>query len=177
MRSLLPLASLAGIVLLGCGRSPLAQRAPADAEPLNTAVSDLSNIIVYDIFSPPQSSRIYAYASIAAYETLRHEHPDYVTLAGQLNGLQPVPEPTPGVEYDMSLAGVHAYMTVGKMLTFSRDRMDSLRSAMHERYRRAGVRGAVFDSSIAYGDRVAAHILAWSTKDHYAQTREPFGKH
>ena len=171
MRTSTLLAVLAGITLPGCGSAPFAHRTPADAAPLHAAVEQLTDVIVYDIFSPPQSSRIYAYASVAAYETLRHEHPDYRTLAGQLNGLEPVPEPVPGVSYDMSLAGVHAYMTVGRMLTFSRDRMDSARTAMHERYRRTGVRGAVFDSSIAYGDRVAQHILAWSAKDNYAQTR------
>ncbi|HEX6057642.1 MAG TPA: vanadium-dependent haloperoxidase [Gemmatimonadaceae bacterium] len=158
-------------VLASCEDASLAQRGAASAEPLHTAQSDLTDVIVYDIFSPPQSSRIYAYASIAAYEALRHEHPGYLTLAGQVNGLEPVPAPTPGVEIDLPLAGVHAYMTVGRMLTFSRDRMDSLRIAMHERFRRAGVKGAVFDSSLAYGERVAAHILAWSAKDNYAQTR------
>jgi hypothetical protein len=38
----------------------------ADAEPLHMAVEDLTSVIVYDIFSPPQASRAYAYASIAA---------------------------------------------------------------------------------------------------------------
>ena len=160
-----------GVVLAGCERASIAQHTPPSADPLHAAVSGLTDVIVYDIFSPPQSSRIYAYASVAAYETIRNAHPEYLTLAGQLNGLDPVPAPTPGVVYDMSLAGVHAYMTVGRMLTFSRERMDSLRTAMHERFRRAGVKGAVFDSSIAYGDRVAQHILAWSSKDNYAETR------
>ena len=171
MKSWILLAALAASALPGCARSPFAHGGLSDGQALHYAVDGLTDVIVYDIFSPPQSSRIYAYASIAAYETIRQKHPEYRSLAGQVAGLEPVPAPTPGVSYDMSLAGVHAYMTVGRMLTFSRDRMDSLRTAMHERFRRAGVTGAVFDSSIAYGDRVAQHILAWSAKDNYAQTR------
>jgi hypothetical protein len=62
-------------------------------------------------------------------------------------------------------------MTVGKALTFSQKRMDSLRTAMHERIRRAGVPSAVFERSVAYGEQVAQHILAWSKKDNFLQTR------
>lgn len=143
----------------------------ADAELLHTAMHDLTTVIVYDIFSPPQSSRAYAYASIAAYETLRHAHPEYRTLAGQVNGLTPVPAPQADSEYSLPLASVHAFMTVGKALTFSRDRMDSLRADLDARYKDRGIPDPVYKRSIAYGDRVAAHILAWSLQDHFLQTR------
>jgi hypothetical protein len=144
---------------------------PPDAELLHAAVQQLTSVIVYDIFSPPQASRAYAYASVAAYETLRHEESTYRTLAGQLNGLTPVPAPQPDSEYYLPLAGVHAFMTVGKALTFSQTRMDSLRTAMHERIRRMGVPTPVFERSVAYGEQVAHHILAWSKKDNFLQTR------
>jgi membrane-associated phospholipid phosphatase len=141
-----------------------------DAEVLHTAMHQLSGVMVYDIFSPPQASRVYAYASVAAYEALRAGHPDYRSFAGQLNGLTPVPAPDPGAEYSLPLAGVHAFMTVGRQLTFSRARMDSLRSAMDERMR-SGLSPAVYERSVAYGDTVAKHILAWASKDRFLQTR------
>ena len=56
----------------------------ADASPLHQAVHDLTSVIVYDIFSPPQASRIYAYSSVAAYEVLRQADTSYKSLAGQL---------------------------------------------------------------------------------------------
>ena len=144
---------------------------PPDAELLHAAVHQLTGVIVYDIFSPPQASRAYAYASVAAYEALRHDDSTYRTLAGQLNDLTAVPAPQADSEYYFPLAGVHAFMTVGKALTFSQKRMDSLRAAMHERIRRMGVPAAVLARSIAYGDQVAEHILAWSRKDNFLQTR------
>src|SRR5438128_710755 len=52
-----------------------------------------------------------------------------------------------------------------------RARMDSLRSAMDERFRRLGIPRAVFERSVAYGERVAQHILAWAAQDHYLETR------
>ena len=163
--------TLLGLIMMavsGCG----GQRNESDAELLHTAMKQLTSVIVYDIFSPPQSSRVYSYASIAAYEALRHGYPEYKTLAGQVNGLTPVPTP-PDSQVNLTLAGVHAFMTVGKALTFSRARMDSLRLAMDERIKRRGegIPEPVFRRSIAYGEKVADHILAWGSKDHFPQTR------
>jgi hypothetical protein len=172
MRTRILTVLLAGCALQGCGRASADAGDPRpDAQPLHTALGQLTNVIVYDIFSPPQASRVYAYASIAAYETLRQGNPAYRTLAGQLNGLKPMPTPQPGVQYYFPLAGVHAFMTVGRALTFSRARMDSARAALDEKFARMGVPRAVFDSSVAYGDRVAQHILAWAKEDNYLQTR------
>ena len=166
--------AVVGAVVVATGCAIVARDArprQPDAELLHAAMQQLTDVIVYDIFSPPQASRVYAYATVAAYEALRHGHPGYRTLAGQVNGLAPLPAPTPGAEYSLPLAGVHAFMTVGRQLTFSRPRMDSLRSAMDDRIRASGVSAEVAERSIAYGDTVAKHILAWAAKDHFAQTR------
>ncbi|MGH7507542.1 MAG: vanadium-dependent haloperoxidase [Longimicrobiales bacterium] len=161
---------LGTVLSWSCGNAPAVVADPTlEAELLHTAVRHLTDVIVYDILNPPQSSRVNAYASIAAYEALRHDHPEYRTLAGQLNGLEPVP--APDAETYLPLAGVHAFMTVGRALTFSQQRMDSLRSDMHERVRHMGISEDVFERSIAYGDQVAQHILAWSKKDRFLETR------
>jgi len=34
---------------------------------------ELNYVVIYDIFSPPVASRIFAYANLAAYETLSKE--------------------------------------------------------------------------------------------------------
>lgn len=167
-------ATIIVVAALGVGgcRAPSADaRGAPEAEPLHQAVSNLTDVIVYDIFSPPQASRVYAYASIAAYETLRQRDTTWRTLAGQVNGLTAVPAPPPGVELSLPLAGVHAFMSVGWQLTFSRARMDSLRTAMHERFRASGLSAAVMERSIAYGDTMAKHILAWAAKDGFARSR------
>jgi hypothetical protein len=172
MRTRIPTMLLAACLLQGCVLASADDDTPRpDAQALHTAVAQLTSVIVYDIFSPPQASRVYAYASVAAYEAVRHADSSYRTLAGQLNGLTPLPAPRPGVKYDFPLAGVHAFMTVGQALTFSRARMDSLRAETHRAFRRMGVSGPAFDSSIAYGDRVAQHVLAWAKEDRFPQTR------
>jgi hypothetical protein len=173
MRTRLGISLLAAVsVLQGCGHARADYRAQTpDAQLLHVAMNQLTGVIVYDIFSPPQASRVYAYASIAAYETLRHGDSTYRSLAGQLNGLTAVPAPDSAAQVYLPLAGVHAFMTVGRALTFSRARMDSLRTAMADRFRQLGIPGPVFDSSLAYGERVAQHVLAWASKDNFPQTR------
>ena len=142
----------------------------SDVALLHDAVQQLSDVIVYDIFSPTQASRVYAYASIAAYEAMRPSDTTYRSLAGQVNELMPVPAPKAGETLSFPLAGVHAFMTVGQALTFSRARMDSLRAAMDARYE-ARLPTDVYRASIAYGDTVAMHILAWAGKDKFKESR------
>jgi hypothetical protein len=172
MRKRICLWLVPAIVLTGCGRGGDYRTHPPDPKILHSAVQDLTNVIVYDIFSPPQASRAYAYATVAAYEALRPDYASkYRTFAGQLNGLTPPPTPAADSEYYLPLSSVHAFMTVGKALTFSSARMDSLRKGIDERYRGMGMSDAVYNRSIAYGDTVAKHILAWAKKDNFLQTR------
>jgi hypothetical protein len=142
----------------------------SDVDLLHDAVHQLSSVIVYDIFSPTQASRAYAYASVAAYEAMRPGDTTYRSLAGQVNDLTPVPTPPAGETLSYPLAGVHAFMTVGQALTFSRARMDSLRSAMDARYE-GRLPADVYRASIAYGDTVAQHILAWAGQDRFKESR------
>lgn len=169
----LMLAALGAVALVGasCSRRVAPERpAAAHAAALHDAVHQLTGVIVYDIFSPPQASRVYAYASIAAYEAIRHGDSAYRSLAGQVNGLHAVPAPPAVADVSLPLAGVHAFMTVGQALTFSRARMDSLRAAMVARYERE-LPGEVYRRSIAYGDTVARHILAWAAGDGFKESR------
>src|SRR5918996_1211176 len=99
-----------------CANAPAALLPSDEAELLHTAMQQLTDVIVYDIFSPPQASRAYAYASVAAYEALRPGYPAYRTLAGQLNGLTPPRQRARvhdrGADADL-LAGPHGLSAYG----------------------------------------------------------------
>jgi hypothetical protein len=111
------------------------------------------------------------YTSIAAYETAIQRDPRFVSLAGQVHGLDPVPKPDEGVEYSFSLASTQAALTVGKALIFSEDKMESFYDDLMKEFKATGIPGDVFERSIEYGNKVAEHIMAWSSKDNYKQTR------
>ncbi|GJG87045.1 hypothetical protein tb265_22260 [Gemmatimonadetes bacterium T265] len=159
------LAAAAGCGRLGALDAPKA----TDADLLHRAVQDVTGTMTYDIISPPQGSRVYAYAAVAAYEAMRPGYPGYRTLAGQLHGLDSLPKPGPGSIY-YPLAGIRAYLTVGRQLTFSRARMDSLRAAMDAEYQRR-LRSDEFARSVAYGDTIAGRVLKWAGGDRFLKTR------
>src|SRR5690242_3353467 len=59
----------------------------------SNAMHELNYVIIYDIFNPPVASRIFAYANLAAYETLAKEGKHYASLEGKVNGLKDIPTP------------------------------------------------------------------------------------
>ncbi len=143
----------------------------ANPELIRKAVDKTTEIIVLDIFSPVVAGRIYAYSNIAFYETVRQGHPEYRSFAGQLTDLTEVPAaPTDG-SVDINLAGLHAYSLVSKAMIFSEFEMDEFITEMYAELKEKGIPDDIFDASIAYGQSVANHILAWSKKDMYAETR------
>jgi|TARA_B110000503_G_scaffold133021_1_gene209831 hypothetical protein len=135
------------------------------------AMKQLTDVIVHDIFSPPVASRIYAYSNIAAYEVVAIAHPDqFVSLAGQLNQLTPIPKSTdPKINYHM--AALHAFFQVGKALIFSEDKMQVFMDHTYDSLQKRGLSDAVLEHSMVYGDQVAQHILQWADGDRYKQTR------
>ncbi len=131
----------------------------------------LTDIIVHDIFSPPQASRIYVYPSVAAYEVLRHEYPEYQSLQGQLNELQNVPQPAADQEICFPLASIHAFLKTGKFLIFSEEKMEMFQKEIYQEFKDLGMPKEVYDNSIAYGQLVSDHVLKWVSTDMYNETR------
>lgn len=131
----------------------------------------LTDVIISDIFKPPVASRIYAYAYLAAYETLIHDYPDYHSLAGKLNNLGAAPAPEPGKEYCFPLASLQAFVEVGKELTFSGEPWDELEQNLHGKYRAMGIPDEVSDRSVRYGQQVGKQVLAYASQDLYSKTR------
>ncbi len=139
---------------------------------LHRSVKQLTDVIVYDIFSPPVASRIYAYSSIAAYEVIRHQKPEqYQSLAGQLTAFTPVPTPDANQPYAWELAAVKAFLTVGKAMVFSEDKMEAFEEEIYAEMKGQGIPEEVYNRSMEYGAAVAAHVLQWADGDNYKQTR------
>lgn len=156
----------------GCsGTPPQTPLSDGSAEPLHEAVAVVTDAMIASITSPPVASRTYAYASIASYEVARHADTEYRSFAGQLNGFSPVPPPPADEEILLPLAGVHAFLAVSEALVFGPAPVAAQRQALHEQARAEGVSGDVIERSAAYGDRVAAHVLAWAAQDNIKGAR------
>ena len=169
-RFFLPLL-LVVISLVACTSTKYDPSICANTQLIHHSVEKTTEIIVHDIFSPVVAGRIYAYSNIALYETLRQGHPEYRSLAGQLRDLTEVPAPPADPKIDINLAGLHAYMIVAKAMIFSESEMEDYKTAMYADLASKGLPEDVLEASKAYGQTVADHILAWSKKDNYAETR------
>jgi PAP2 superfamily len=132
----------------------------------------LTDVIIHDIFSPPVSSRIYAYTAIAGYEALAADNKSNLqALSGQLKDYTPAPSPKDDQEYCHALASATAMMTIARTLTFTVNKYDDFEYKLYKKFKDAGVPNDVFERSKEFGDAVAKHVLAFSKKDNYLQTR------
>jgi membrane-associated phospholipid phosphatase len=156
----------------GCGGTPERNVALGDTpELLSNAVEHLTDVMVGSVTSPPVASRTYAYASIAAYEALRPAHPEFQTLAGQLHGLQPLPATPRDADLLLPVASVAAFLSVAEALVFAPERVASYRRDLIEQLPKHGASRELVTRSVAHGETVAKHILAWAAADGLKQAR------
>lgn len=138
---------------------------PPPAKTLHHAQLQLTASIVDDVFSPPVAARIYAYASLAAYEALSNTADGPLpSLSELLNGYGSAPAPDAQI-LDHGTAALEAFYTVARALVFTEDILRTDQNAW-----RAGLDGDTA-ASLQWGRAIAAHVLAYAAKDMYNQTR------
>lgn len=164
-------ASVAALVATGCQtvNEHWAEDA-AQPDAVHDAMQGVTDVIVHDIFSPPQAARIYAYASLAAYEAGRHADPGLLSMIGTVNGLDSLPA-APAEAFSPSLAATVALLEVGKELIFSEDQIENHRARAETRFRDVEMPEAAYATSVDYGEAVAGAVLAWADRDNYKQSR------
>ncbi len=142
-----------------------------EAEILHQNQDMLTQIIIYDIFTPPVASRIYVYSSLAAYEAIRHSQPGNPSITGLLNGFKPMPEPEKDKSYNYTLAATKAFFTVTrKVKVFSVDSLTKYENSVYDQYKES-LDEETYKRSVEYGEKIAAVILARAADDGYAKSR------
>ena len=143
----------------------------SDPELFQAAMQNLTDIVVYDIFSPPVASRVYLYPSVAAYEIMAYFNSDnFNSLRDQVNELQDIPIPeNPNI--DSNLAAIFSFNQVGKALIFSEKKMEIFETNFNNKLKDFGVPSRVIKASKEYAEKVSKSILDWASKDMYSQTR------
>ena len=171
MKWLVMILLTASMLCSFCEAKPRWKDKTENADYIHRAIKQVTDVIVYDIYSPPVASRTYAYLCIAGYEAVTRNNAAYLSFAGQLHQLKPVPAPVAGREYSATLASVKAMLTVGKALVISEEKIEAFQSNIFREFKDDGMPEEVFNNSIEYGRQVAEHILAWAAQDNYKQTR------
>ncbi len=133
-------------------------------------VKQLNNVVLENNFPPMIASRNYAYAAIAAYESIVPFDPRFQSLAGQIRHLPPLPA-LDTTEVDYHLAAIMAFSKVGESVTFPEGSLQEYVGRIRKEADSAGMPSKVMNATAAYADSVAMHIIRWSKGDHYAQLR------
>jgi hypothetical protein len=164
---------IAGVILIfaSCKKADY-QKVTHDPELFRTTVKKLNDIVLENNFPPVIASRNYVYANIAAYEVIAAGDPKhYRSLAGQIKHLPSTPKPEKDKEIDFQFASLLSFCYVGNAVTFPEGSMETYVEELKQKAKDAGMPSDVFKNSVAYSDVVAKHIMEWSKKDNYAQTR------
>ena len=157
------------LVVAGCTHKKKPQL-PDAADVLHKNERNLTDLIIYDIFSPPVASRIYAYTSLAAHEAIRHDNPKEESIVLKLNGFPEMPKPDGSKKYNYTLAASKAFYTVAANLTFSKDTLAKYEAETYSPYREV-LSDEEYENSISFGEAVAKKIMERMASDNYKKTR------
>jgi hypothetical protein len=170
MRKLLALLSMLSVIIYSCASVETNEEGLSNPKYYHDSVQKLSEVIVYDIFSPPVASRNYAYPNIAAYEVLAATHDEYNSLSGQINGFSTGPQ-IDDQEISPAVAAIEAFITTAKHFIFSEQKLLDYQEELYQTLRDQGISIKVFNNSVEYGKAMAAHVIQYSGSDNYKQTR------
>jgi hypothetical protein len=133
---------------------------------IHDLLQSLNDLIVYDIFSPPVASRIYAYATIASYEASRNMDTTYPSLANQLNGFPDMPIPSKQKTYDFRLSAAFAFFHIVNRLTFTKDSIVGIQEKIISELS-VNISNKIKNNSQEFGYALADSILSRAEKDNY----------
>lgn len=137
---------------------------------LHTNEDQLTHVIIYDVFTPPVASRIYAYTNLASYEAMRYTDPKCNSITAQLKGFGKMPEPEKGKDYNYTLAATKAFFTVARKVTFSVDSFKRYEDKVYGMYKNV-LDDSTYARSIELGENIGKTVLKRAAVDDYPQTR------
>lgn len=159
--------SLTLLLFLGCKPQNEITVTPEDYHAL---VDKVTAIMVNDIISPPQASRIYVYPNIAAYEVLNANSQKFSSLTSQLNGFDNYAETLePEPNTNLQLSALIAYMDVAEKLVFSENIIQNYRDSLYNHWSKQNPES--FQKAKSYANRVTSKVIQWMEADNYKETR------
>ena len=141
-----------------------------EAAVLHENEDQLTNVIIYDVFTPPVASRIYGYTALASYEAMRYADPKYNSITAQLRGFGKAPEPEKGKAYNYTLAATKAFFTVAHKVTFSIDTLKKYEDKVYARFK-DNLDDSTYTRSLDFGEKIGKMILQRANVDYYPQSR------
>jgi hypothetical protein len=168
MRKILSTCFILLIGLSSC-RHSINENSLPGAELQHFCNQTLTDVIVYDIISPPVASRMYAYSNLAYYEGLRNELDTLPSLLPQLHGFETLPVNSDSYKVNHRLTAALAFLKVAKALAFSKDSFVVVESKIKNAF--DTLSSASLQTAEKRAREIAAVILKRASNDRYKLTR------
>lgn len=156
------------LAISGCGINR--EEVLTDTEILHQNQDQLTQVIIYDVFTPPVAGRIYAYTSIASYEAMRFAKPGTPSIADKLKNFKDFPEPDKGKNYNFTLAATRAFFTVVHKVVFSLDSLKAYEDRVYNQFK-SSLDQETYDRSLAFGDSIGKVVILRASTDGYIKSR------
>jgi hypothetical protein len=161
---------LLSLLLINCNSKKAGKLMDA-AEILHQNEDQLTQVIIYDVFTPPVASRIYVYSSLASYEAIRFSKDGTSSIAEKLHGFGKMPQPEKGKPYNYTLAATKAFFTVvHNVKVFSVDSLKNYEESVFNNFKE-NLDDSTYQRSMAFGDTIGKVILVRAKADGYLLSR------
>jgi len=137
----------------------------------HNAIKKVTDVIVHDIFSPPVATRIYAYTTIAGFETARFGDSTYLSLEAKIMHLTPIIFSEEYPHANTKISAVLAALLTGKYFIFSEDSIQNHIEYFKKSLKNTGFSKKTISESEKLAHEVSQQIIQWAKKDMYLQTR------
>ncbi len=136
---------------------------------LHSAIDNVVDIMIHDIFSPPVASRVFVYPNIAAYEIIASNNSNYTSLENQVKELTAIPKADTSTPINYQMSALIAHIDVSQRLIHTREKLHAYRDSLYSIWQNKNLQQ--FEASKTYGLQVAKHIAEWMENDNYNETR------
>lgn len=156
------------MMVVGCQKATEVTYSATDATLLHRCERQLTELIIHDIFSPPVSSRVYVYPSLAAYEAARFAKAGSPSITANLRDFEAIPAPEGA--HDFRISAVRAFCQTAKRVVFSKPEIQAFEDQLLAELKDQTTE-EIFNRSVEFGTRVSDAVIKRLSTDNYQETR------
>jgi len=134
---------------------------------IGKVISQMTQLMIHDVTSPPLAARFFAYTCLAGYEVVSENDKHCKSVHGILNDYPLVEKPKQVTGYDSKLTAVLAMLETAEKLQPSGSLLVLYEKDLLDSCKRIGFNDAVIDSSKKCAQSISKQILAYAKSDKY----------
>lgn len=156
------------ILIFFCGCNSAKKPAPTFAtKEISKVITEMSNLMIHDITSPPLAARFFGYTCLAGYEIVVQNDKEYKSLRGVVNGYPEIAKPDSIKGYNTQLASVLAMMETAQKMQPSGKLMAAFEMKFLDSCRTIGFDEETIIQSQKYAQWISKKILPFAKSDGY----------